>query len=146
MDTTLNIRNDILDQITKVARSHGVSRSKMIVLLFQKMANDIADPGHLGRMVKYQSRRAPKDWHVFHVRLREDVYEYLLDLRKLAKMSASLILAYSAEKYIDKHKRLKNTDNYPFKNYIITKEVLDNIIVWKFFWGWPYNLKKFLKI
>jgi hypothetical protein len=145
MNTTLNIRNDILEQITKVAQSNGVSRSEMIVLLFQKVAGDITDPGRLGKMIKYQNRSAPEDWHVFHVRLREDVYEYWLDLRKLLKMSVSLILAYAVKKYRGKKLRIKSADNYPFKNYIIIKEILDNIIVWKFIWGWPYHLKRLIK-
>ena len=144
METTLNIRADILEQIAGAAHANNMSCSEMIALLMQKVTADIANPGRIGRMVQYQGRRSSHDWRVFHVQVREDMYEYWLDLRKLMKMSVSLILAYAVKKFLCKLMKISNTDNYLYKNYIIIKEIVDFVIVWKFIWGYPPNLEKIL--
>ena len=105
--------------------------------------DDVSEPGRLGTMVRYQRRCEPDKWHVFHLQVRMDDYEYFLDLRKLLKMSVSLLLAYAVEKYLDKQKVL-NTDNYWYKNYVIIKETINNTICWKFIWGFPRDLFRFL--
>jgi hypothetical protein len=144
MQTTLNIRIDILHQINKAANDLGISRSEMIFFLLSRIAGEIGSPGKIGRLVQYQIRRRPEDWHVFHVRVREDMYEYWLDLRKLLKMSVSLILAYAAKKFLGEPTKIKYADNNLCKNYIIAKEVIDSVIVWKFIWGCPPNLSKYI--
>jgi hypothetical protein len=146
METTLNIRADILEQISRAAQANGISCSEMIVLLIKKATADIANPGRIGRMVQYQGRRSTPEWRVFHVQVREDMYEYWLDLRKLLKMSVSLILAYAVKKFLCKLMKIKSTDNYLCKNYIIAKDIIDSVIVWKFIWGYPPNLEKLLDI
>ena len=76
--------------------------------------------------------------------MRADEYEYFLDLRKILKMSVSLIVAYAVEKFLDMLMKENNTDNNRYRNYIIAREVIDNIICWKLIWGFPRNLKKLL--
>ena len=144
METTINIRTDILEQITSAAQAQSISCSELIALLIQKATADIANPGRIGRMVKYQSRRTSPEWRVFHVQVREDMYEYWLDLRRLLKMSVSLILAYEVKKFLYKLMKNNSTDNYRYKNYIIMQEIIDSVIIWKFIWGYPPNLEKLL--
>jgi hypothetical protein len=144
METTLNIRTNISAKICLAARSRGISRSVMIVILIKQVMDDISEPGRMGRMVRYQERCRPDDWHTFHLYVREDDYEYFLDLRKLLKMSVSLILAYAADKYLDKLLKKMGTDNNRYRNYVIIKEVIDNIICWKFIWGFPPNIEKLI--
>ncbi|MBP7736933.1 MAG: hypothetical protein KA369_13230 [Spirochaetes bacterium] len=143
METTLNIHIDILRKITLAAGSLGISRSELITLLIKKMMDDVTDPGRLGSMVRYQERNSPDSWRIFHLQVRFDDYEYFLDLRKLLKMSVSLILAYAVINYLNTFNKNK-TDNYPFKNYVIMKEVIDNVICWKFIWGYPIKIRQFL--
>jgi hypothetical protein len=144
METTLNIHVNILKQITLTAESRGISRSAIIILLIQKVMADIADPHHIGRLVKYQCRCRPEEWHPFHIQVREDMYEYWQDLRKLCKMSVSLILAYAVQKYLQNMLQKNSTDNYRFNSYLIIKEIFDTVIVWKFIWGIPPNLEKLI--
>ncbi len=144
MHTTLNIRNDIFQRIEKAAKIHKKSSPEMIYLLLEKFGADIPNSGKIGVLVQYQTRRNPEDWHRHHVKVREDMYEYWLDMRKLLKMSVSLILAKAVEKFLRKKLKLKSTDNNLFKNYIIMKEIVDSVIVWKFIWGWPPDLGKFM--
>lgn len=144
METTLNIGVDVFGQIAAAAEIRGISRSAMITCLLKCVMNDIPDSTRIGKMVKYQERRSPSDWHVFHLSLREDEYEYFLDLRKLFKMSLSLILVYSVNKYLSKMMKKNCTDNYSYKNYVLIRELIDNIISWRILWGYPPDIKHLL--
>lgn len=106
--------------------------------------DDIPDPGRFGTLVQYQQRSSPKYWHIFHLRVRVDDYEYLLDLRKLLKMSVSMILSYAVKKYLNRIINGGNTDNYQYNNYVIIKDMIDNIIYWKLIWGYPPNIAKII--
>ena len=100
MDTTLNIRTDILEQIEKAANLKHISCSGVIAFLIKKVADDITNFGRIGQIVQYQCRHHLEKYRITHVQFREDVYEYCQDLRKLLKMSASLILAYAVGRYL----------------------------------------------
>ncbi len=144
METTLNIDHDILKQITRAALSKKISRSKMIILLLNKVMDETHEPFFLGKMVKYQKQKRPDNWHRFHLQVRPDEYEFFLDLRKLLKMSVSLILAYAVEKYLKQLIKRKTTDNYLHNNYLMIREIIDNIKCWKLYWGYPLNIEKHL--
>ncbi len=144
METTLNIRLDLLDQISKAAKIQGISRSDMIFNLLTQATAEIKNPARMGTQIRYQKRCMRGQWHIFHVQVREDMYEYWLDLRKLMKMSVSLILANAVKKYLGRQNKIINTDSYLCKNYMIIKEVIDSVIVWKLVWGWPPHLEKLI--
>lgn len=144
METTLNIRCDISNKIMLAAQSRGISRSEMIAILIKKVMDNVSNQGRMGKLVQYQERRSRGEWHTFHWYVREDDYEYFLDLRKLMKMSVSLILAYAVEKYLNTIINDYNTDNNRYRNYLIIRDVIDDIVCWKFIWGFPPDLEKFL--
>lgn len=144
METTLNIHTNILRKITLAANTCKKSRSEMIMALIKNMMNDVSQPSRFGGMVQYQDRNVTFSWKTFHLVVREDDYEYLLDMRKLLKMSVSRILAVAVKKYLGKAVKSKITDNNRYRNYAIVKEVVDNIICWRFFWGVPPNIGAFL--
>jgi hypothetical protein len=144
METTLNIHTDILEIINRSARSRSVSRSDMIIVLIKRVMNDASNSVRFGRMVKYQKKDTPEVWHTVHVQLRMDDYEYLLDLRRLLKMSVSLILAYAVRKYLNGIMEKKDTDNYQYKNYVLVKEIFNDITCWRLIWGYPPNIEKLL--
>jgi hypothetical protein len=142
METTLNVHNEIFAKITRAARLKDMSRSDVIIHLIKKTMDEIYDPVRIGKMIRYQNRCRPDEWHTFHIRLRMDDYEYFLDLRKLLKMSVSLILAYAVEKFLDEMLKKNVSDNYQYINYIVVKELIDNIISWKFIWGFTPKIIK----
>ncbi len=144
MNTTLNVGIDIMKQIDRAANTEGISCSKMIVILIKKVMNDMGNPNCMGRLVQYQARRKPEEWHIFHIQWRPDDYEYFQDMKKLLKMSVSLLLAYAVKKYLGKTNTIDRCDNYLFINYTIVKEMIDNIICWKFIWGYTPAIEKFL--
>src|SRR4030043_2099750 len=141
IETTLNIQAMILTKINQAAQLSGTTRTFVIVTLMKKVMNETQNQVLCGARVRYQDRRKPDDWHTFHVQLKPDEYEYILDLRKLMKMSVSYILAYAVEKFIDELILKKDTDNYLYTNYVIVKDIIDDIICWKLIWGYPKNIR-----
>jgi len=144
METTLNINTDILEKISSAAKYQGISCSAMIVSLIQKVMGEKMNPIVIGRLVRYQKRRRHEEWHRFHIILREDVYEYFLDLRKLRKMSVSSILAYAVRRYLRNNINKDFTDNnrYQYRNYIVLRESIGYIPCWKLIWGYPPSLEQ----
>lgn len=140
METTLNIHLDIMKIITDAAQDRGISRSEMIIMLLKRVMEDIAGPARYGSLIIYQSRSTKECWHTFHITLREDDYEYLLDLRKLLKMSVSHILAYAVKKYL----KSNITDNNRYKNYAVIKSIRDGLVFWTLIWGYPPDIEKYL--
>jgi hypothetical protein len=151
METTLNLHVDVLKKITDEARIRGITRSEMIVFLLKKSMDKISNPGRFGSLVRYQNKSRPEDWHAFHIKLRVDDYEFMLDLRKLLKMSVSLILANAVIRFLQRCRKTINThwktykaDKNRYKNYIIIRELLSNVVSWRFIWGFPPNVSQYL--
>ncbi len=140
METTLNINTDLLEAITRAAHRKGISRSEMIVLVLKKVMNEISGPVRYGKPVLYQEKSLPESWHTFHLQIREDDYEFLLDMRKLLKMSVSCILAYAVRKYL----KTISTDKNRYNNYVIIKNTRNNIIFWTLIWGYPPDIETYL--
>ena len=142
--TTINIHNEILDKITKVSYSLGKSRTEIIIMLLMQVMKNDTNKATICKSIKYQKCDGNKKWHKFHIILKDNEYEYLLDLRRLLKMSVSLLLAFSVKKYLKKLSKCDFTDNYLFKNYILAREIDDGVISWKLFWNIPNNLSNLL--
>jgi hypothetical protein len=140
METTININIEVLDSITKAAGKRGVSRSEMILFFMKEVMGEVTGPVRYGKPVMYQDKADPDRWHTFHLQLREDDYEYLVDLRKLLKMSVSCILAFAVKKYL----KNINTDNNRYKNYVVIKNIRSGIIFWTLIWGYPPNIEDYL--
>lgn len=133
----MNINTVVLERITNVARARGVSRSKMICMLLKRALDNAPLMVRTGRLVQYQARRMPEEWHTIHVSLDEVDNEYFQDLRKLSKMSLSLLLAYAVLKYLKVIMRNKDTDNNRYLNYSLINESIDSTITWRLIWGLP---------
>jgi hypothetical protein len=144
MKTTLNIHVDVMEKITLAAELQGICLNEMIVILIKMAMDGMQNRARIGRLVQYQQRDSPDKWYPLHVRWKVDEYEFFQDMRKLVKMSLSLILAYAVKKFLIKIMKKKNSDNNRFQNYILAKEEIDGIIMWKLIWGFPPNLEKFI--
>ena len=144
METTLNVHTEILEKIKDAAVSKGISCSRMISILMQKVMGEDIQYVRMGRLVQYQKRRRKEDWRKFHVTWREDEYEYYTDLKKILKRSVSLLLAYAVKRYLQEIINDKSTDNYRyfFRNYVAIRENIGNIICWKLIWGYSSEIEQ----
>ncbi len=140
MKTTVHIHSAILFKILEASRLNEMTRSEIILKLMNNVIRDISKPIIGGKMVKYQERRKPNDWHTVHLELREDEYEYLLDLRRLLKLSVSLILANAVDKYLMKVEKIIQSDKYLMRNYVLIQEINNGTLHWRHIWGFPSNI------
>jgi hypothetical protein len=145
MKTTLNVHVDVMNKIIFAAELQGISSSQMIVILLKQALDRVGNPDCLGKLVQYQKRSSPEMWHPFHIKWKPDEYEYFQDMRKLLKMSVSLILAFAVKKFLKKLLKQNMSDNNLHHNYILAKEVIDGVVLWKLIWGFPLKLEKFIK-
>jgi hypothetical protein len=148
IETTLNINRNILTRLDYVSKVVNKSRTYIIRLLLGKMLDDERNLNQYWSRIKYQKRDLPDNWSTFHLILREDEYEFCLDLRKVYKMSLSHVIAFAVNKYLDKIMSLfstgddsRNTDNYLYRNYTISHKLIDGINCWRYYWGFtPYGI------
>ncbi len=136
METTINIHTEIMKKIYVASSVLNITRTDVIIILMKKVMAEMQNHEDFGKLVRYQDK-SPGNWHVFHIRLKSDDYEYLLDLRKLMKMSVSYILAIAVMKFINKLSRKNIADKYLYRNYIIIKELIDTVKTWRLVWGFP---------
>lgn len=149
ISTTINIHTDVLFKITFAAGLLDISKKDIIVMLMMRMMKDQHAFERYFTTVRYQPDDAKDKWHCFHVRLKADVNEYFVDLRKLCKCSVSCLLAIAVNRYLDDllHDGENAVDNNPFfMNYVLFREVYDGIISWRFYWGYTEKLTKTLRL
>jgi hypothetical protein len=149
IETTINIHHDNFAKISDASMRTGKSHRNIIVALLMLI---MADCGAFQReftAVKYQEDDPAGEWHHFHIKYRVDENEFVTDLRKFCKFSVSLFLAIAVQKYITlligDTKKSKIMNNYPrFCNYVLHRELIDGVISWHSYWGFPHEHLKTL--
>ncbi len=145
IQTTVNMHRNTLDQLETASRQTSISRNKLIILLLQHSMKNHCSEMIMASAVRYQKRVDKNVCHRFHLIINEYEYEYFLDMRKLFKISVSLLIANMIKKYLSiiVQKILKKestTDNYPYQNYIVIREHSHRSICWKLYWGLPQKI------
>ena len=147
VETTIYINKIILKELSNASEKTGKSRNSIIILLLRRATEDSCQLMKSNSTVKYQEHDPIKNWHRLHIQLKEDEYEYCLDMRKFYKMSVSFIVAYAVCRYLSDLLKILSeigeiTDNYLPLNYILIREVIDSTTCWRIYWGIPNNLAK----
>lgn len=145
IETTVCMSLANIERLGWASRVTGLSLAHIVRALLERMMLDKRVRTGLWGRVRYQARGADNNMCRLHVAFREDVYEYNLDMRKAYKMSVSLILAIAIERYLDSVVRELSgtggsTDNYRFNSYVISKDIVDGVICWKSYWGFPTKI------
>ena len=138
--TTINIEKRTFEKIEKAALEIGVTKSeciKMLIKMFRDK-NELTDK--FGIRIKYQKRDKDRNWHRFHIKLLDHEYEYLLDLRRFCKLSVANILDQAVDAFLSIIIKEKPMDKNVFGNYIIMKELVDNIVNFRLYWGFPPDM------
>jgi len=113
-ETTLYIRNELLQKLDYAAETMNISRSVLVsILLMRYMKANQAGNAVFTRL-KYQARDSESAYTTRSLCLRKDVYEMWCDVRKAFKLSASLLIALAIELYLDE---LLKGDGLP-DNYV----------------------------
>ncbi len=138
IDTTINIKSDLLTRITKATADHGISLNRIIAVLIYKSLKNCSIKIKLFNTVKYQETGDDIIWHTLHVSFTEDIYEKALDMRKVLKMSVSFIIARAIEVYLnDVIRELSDktdTDNY-IQEYVCISNKYNGFLNFSIFWS-----------
>ncbi|MBP7737304.1 MAG: hypothetical protein KA369_15095 [Spirochaetes bacterium] len=142
IQTTINMSKRTMDELNQASITLQLSRTNIIRLLIKQFLEDQNEVEILKSPVKYQERDSVSQWAKFHITLREDEYELCLDLRKVYKMSLSLIIALAISKYLKNihflinHKSTEEiTDNYLFHNYYFSFNLKNGVRKIQIYWG-----------
>ncbi len=143
IETTANMHINILRKIEKASRTLSKSQMYVIRLLLGKLLEDDRGFTRSWGRIKYQKRDLSENWTIFHLNLRQDEYEYAQDLRRVYGMSLSNVIAYAVNKFLDillakftSKEYADKTDNYLYKNYAISHEIIEGIHTWRYCWGY----------
>ena len=148
--TTFNVHVDTFEKIISIAGHLEKSQRDIIMMLLMRIMNDHNEWMGGFTAVKYQPDEDPEKWNCFHFRFKPDEYEFCVDLRKLCKCSVSLLIALAAERYYEELLDIRENfvDKYPkFSDYVLHCELIDDVICWHLYWGYPEkHLKNLLPI
>ncbi len=140
IDTTLNIKLNILEGIEEAASECGISRSRFISLLIIRFLKGKHVDGNKQSRVKYQNRDKNVKWKRPHVVFDYDLYEKCIDTRKLCKLSVSFIVQIAFNLYFySVIQELQKGDNSerPLRHYICIGRVVDGVFSYSVFWDFP---------
>lgn len=139
VETTVNIGAMEFDALSQAVSRAGTTRNGLISVMLKRQAAGLKGRGAAWGRVKYQDRRPDEEWRQIHVRLGSDEYEFFLDLRKVVKMSVSLMIAIAIIQYLDEltDKYKGKIDSYRYHNYAMSKIFIGDVTCWIFYWGIP---------
>jgi len=140
--TTVNINIVILTRISQASILTGTSKNCIISSILRRFAYDHEKYEKSWSRVRYQNRDIKENWRNLHITLRPDEYEFFIDFRKFYKLSVSHCIAIAVKQYLDEiiHKIINRGDNYRYKNYTISRILINGVICWMQYWGAPNKL------
>ncbi len=143
INTTINIRSEIMGRIIKASSSMNISLNRIVSILIIRMVHNSALKIKMFTSVKYQDTGKEIIWHKLHVSFTDDVYEKAIDLRKVLKMSVSFIIAKAVENILNEilndFFKTKSTDNY-FRNYVFIPNYHNGVLYFTIFWQYPPDI------
>ena len=145
-DTTLYIHLSTMKILERAMEKTGKTRNQIIIMLLKRAMKDARKMARLGTTVRYQEDDVKAMWRTEHVRFREDEVDFFKDLRNVAKMSDSLLLALAARKYLKEiiavARRMGHTDNYLYCNYLLSLKIYKCSVILNISWGIPENYEE----
>jgi len=137
--TTINMSDEMRETITNTAVQLGISPSAVISALLMKAGTLATKKESPWGAVKYQESTNETTWRRVHVSLSPMEYEYNLDLRKVTKLSVSLLVAMAVVQFLDElvGKLGKKMDNYHYHSYTKSHFYIETVPCWIFYWGIP---------
>jgi len=140
IETTVNIRDDLLEKLNISSGKMNISRSGLISVLLLRYMDSHRAGDRVFQRLKYQSRDTGCPLSPASLCLREDFYERWCDVRKAFKLSASLVVALAVELYLDKIINEYYLEDQPFNNgnmYVIESYYDGSVNSYYISWGLP---------
>ncbi len=146
LETTTCISYDHLDAIQRYAKLYELSLSRFIINFINYVVSHKSIQIKAYSQLSYRKRYSGK-WRRLHIVLLEHEYEFIMDIRKVYKMSLAKFIAYCMDNYLNDYlnalEKEDNTDNYRFSGYCFHVFLEEGIQCCQFYWGpHPEILKK----
>ena len=136
--TTINVHVDILNLINRAALRLGKTRNEIIVLLLEWVMLDRRNMPRSGVCTAYQGDD-PGNYFIMHVQFSEREFDYFGDMRRLFRLSLSLILALAVlahlEEIIGSDDGKPKRDKYLYQDYSVVRKQQGKVISWQVKWG-----------
>ncbi len=140
--TSLNLSQEAHCRLREAAVKQKKRIEEIIIALARFVAVKRRNESVKRCAVKYQDSRGKEHWNCVRVQWDENEYEFLIDLRKVHKVSVSKFVNDAIMQYIcDDGSYIKNfVDNYSQNGYYVSKINEHNIIKCTFAWVFPKDL------
>ena len=146
IETTTCIAHENLKLLQDYADIYKLSLHTFIINFINYVMSYKKIPVKSCKRLTYRKRY--ESWKRVHLYLYENEYEFLMDARKVCKMSIAKIIAYCIENYLfDFLAALDsedNTDNYRFSGYTFMFYLENGIQCCRFYWGPHPELVKYV--
>lgn len=138
LNTTINIRTDLLDRIEHAEIEYAVKRNFLIMksvnALYPKLKRDY----FINSLTRYQPKN--RSYSIKHIRWSKIENEGLRNLKDTYKLSVSFIIGIALELFLDQVIRElcnETDDSYPLKEFTFLRSKQDGIDIFIFCWGKP---------
>jgi len=133
-ETTLYIKQDLCEKLDDAAEKMNVSRSALVAALLREYMkrNRAGDKAFM--KLKYQDSDGDTRFMTKSICLRKDIYELWCNVRKVYKLSASLLIALAIEFYLNDLLEDKKPFNYG-SLYVSRVKYYDCFCVNTIIWG-----------
>ena len=150
-ETTTCISIHDLDVLTATTMQYDMPLHSFIARLLIFAAKTDKGTAKAFTSIAYRKRDKQNPWQRVHLYLEYREYEYLLDIKKLWKMSVAKAIAYCVEHVLDEfvaflnncieEERKGNTDNYLkyelTRSYLFEYDTEEGVHCCRFYWGLP---------
>ncbi|MEW6525687.1 MAG: hypothetical protein AB1444_03350 [Spirochaetota bacterium] len=144
IETTTCIAYEHLELFQSYAAMHKLSLHTFIINFINYVLSYKHIPVKSYKRLQYRKRY--QAWKRVHLYLYENEYEFVMDVRKVCKMSLAKVIAYCVENYLYDYLAAldseDNTDNYRFSGYTFSFYLEEGIHCCQFYWGPPPELVK----
>ncbi len=146
LETTTCISHKHLELIKVYAEKYKIPVSSFIIYLINFVVTHKIMQVKACSRLSYRPRHSG-GWKRVHIMLLEHEYEFVMDVRKVYKMSLAKIIAFCIDNYlfdfINALNKEDNTDNYRCCGYTFSFYLEEGIQCCQFYWGpHPEILKK----
>lgn len=129
--------------LKEICKKYKFSITRIVVLMVKYASENKNLSLITNRNVKYRERGATV-WKRIHLQLRPNEYEFLMDVKKIWKMSVAKMIEFCIEnvlfELVDTVLEKNRTDNYLYNNYHFEIGEENGIIYCCIYWGLPLKI------
>ncbi|MCX8122869.1 MAG: hypothetical protein N3F66_01735 [Spirochaetes bacterium] len=129
--------------LKELCRKYKISYSRAVVLMVKYATENKKLSIISNRNVKYRDKNVAV-WRRIHIQLTPNEYEFLMDVKKIWKMSVAKMIEFCLEtillELVENVLEKNRTDNYLYNNYHFEIGEVEGITYYQIYWGLPTKI------